>query len=92
VTYVKGQWKACCDRCGFIRLSSELRKEWTGLRVCHECWEPRHPQDLVRGVPDDQTIPWARPEAEPVFIGGYILTEESEQILSEDGGDVLVLE
>lgn len=64
-----GQWKAMCDRCGFEFKARQLRKEWTGLRVCsgpgsNDCWEPRHPQDFVRGKKDDQTPPWTRPDKE----------------------------
>ena len=86
MTYAKGQWKVCCDRCGFDKLSSELRKEWTGLRVCHECWEPRHPQDFVRGVPDDQTVPWARPEPEPIFLTTDPYRREDGTIIYREDG------
>lgn len=58
-----------CQRCGFTRSSRDLRKEWTGLMVCEDtCWEPRHPQMSLRGVPDRQNLPWTRPEPEPVFL------------------------
>ena len=63
------RWKAICDRCGFERWNHQIRLEWNGLRVCADtCWEPRHPQDFVRGVPDNQTLPWTRPEPEDVFL------------------------
>lgn len=70
--FVSGDWNAECDRCGFNFKASELRKEWTGLRVCRDCWEPRHPQDFVRGVPDRQAPDWARPGSvsEPFVNGG----------------------
>jgi hypothetical protein len=59
-----------CDRCGFKRRAYDTRKEWTGLRVCKDtCWEPRHPQDYVRGVRDDQTVKDPRPRPEDVFLG-----------------------
>jgi hypothetical protein len=36
--------------------------------VCRKDFEVRHPQDFVRGVPDkSQTLPWTRPEPEPIF-------------------------
>ena len=62
-----GAWNAICDRCGFEYKNRRLKKEWTGLIVCYgpgtnQCWEPRHPQDYVRGVPDDQSTPWSRPD------------------------------
>ena len=60
-----GLWLAQCDRCGFDFWSNQLRKEWTGLRVCKKCWEPRHPQDYVRGVPDRQAPAWTRPPDTP---------------------------
>lgn len=43
-----------CDRCGFDVYSSEARKTWDGLVVCPEDWEPRHEQDFVRAVADNQ--------------------------------------
>jgi len=61
-------WKAICDRCGFEFYSFELKKEWQGLMVCHSCWEPRHPQDFVRAVSDEQAVPWSRPEAPDTFV------------------------
>lgn len=58
-----------CMRCGFVKGRSQMRKEWTGLLVCEAtCWEPRHPQMSLRGVPDRQNLPWTRPEPEPVFL------------------------
>jgi NAD-dependent SIR2 family protein deacetylase len=35
---------ALCDRCGQQYRYLELRKEWNGLKVCLECYEPKHPQ------------------------------------------------
>lgn len=32
--YAPGSWNANCDRCGGKYKASELRQEWTGLRVC----------------------------------------------------------
>ena len=51
--YIAGDHWNTCQRCGQdIRLSAS-RKEWTGLIVCKSCWEPRHPQDFVRGRAED---------------------------------------
>lgn len=73
MTYEHGQWNVLCDRCGFKYKARQLRKEWTGLMVCdgggtNQCFEHRHPQDFVRGVKDQQSPAWARPEPEGVFI------------------------
>jgi hypothetical protein len=71
--YTRGAWKVTCDRCGHDFKSTQLRLEWTGLRVCsgagsNDCWEERHPQDFVRGKPDRQSPPWTRAAPADVFI------------------------
>jgi hypothetical protein len=71
--YKHGSWNVLCDRCGFKYKSEQLRREWTGARTCHGggtngCWEPRHPQDFVRGKKDKQSPPWVRPEPDDTFI------------------------
>lgn len=68
--YLKlGSWNVICDRCGVKRKADQVRKEWTGLIVCSDkCWEPRHPQDFVRSKPDDQSVPFTRPEKTDQFV------------------------
>tara|TARA_R110000782_G_scaffold218427_1_gene305776 strand:- start:10087 stop:10353 length:267 start_codon:yes stop_codon:yes gene_type:complete len=68
-----GQWNVICDRCGFEYKSRQLRKEWTGLRVCdgagtNECFETRNPQDFLRGRKDQQNPPWVRPEPAEIDV------------------------
>jgi len=55
-----GDWNALCDRCGFKYKRSDLQYTWDNLLVCDKCWEPRHPQDFVRGRKDLQRVPDAR--------------------------------
>ena len=71
--FIDGAWKAVCMRCGGTYLNHQISLEWTGLRVCRgggtrDCWEPRHPQEFVRGKADKQTPPWTSPEPADVFI------------------------
>lgn len=63
-----GSWNTICDRCGFKFKAEELREEWDKLRVCKDCWEIRHPQELIHPVPDQNKLPWTRPEATDIFI------------------------
>lgn len=64
-----GNAPVICQRCGFKRHANELRREWTGLRVCRECWDPRHPQELVQARADRQAVPaGALPEPADVFV------------------------
>jgi hypothetical protein len=70
-----GQNNVICDRCGFKFKSSDLHKTWNGLWVCQRDWEPRHPQDFVKGVLDNQRAPLSRPEAPDAFtVGATALT------------------
>jgi hypothetical protein len=57
-----GTWNALCDRCQKKYKAYELRREWTGWMVCDTCWEPRHPQDFLKGKPDNSNVPWTRPD------------------------------
>jgi hypothetical protein len=75
---VLGQYNCICDRCGFEFKSGQLRKEWTGLMVCDGCWEPRHPQDLIRVPKEEIAPPWTRPEPAEVFVDiPEVITTES---------------
>lgn len=74
---VIGDRNAICDRCGFKKKASRLRKTWDGLYVCADtCWEPRHPQDYVRGIPGEKPPPWTRPEAADYFLQSGEVTVE----------------
>ncbi len=62
-TYVPGNYKVLCDRCGFVYLRSECVKSWDNLILCREmCYDgPRHPLEyLVRPKSDRQAVPDAR--------------------------------
>lgn len=59
-----------CDRCGFRYPLRQLRKEWTGLMVCPEDWDPRPAQlDPPRIYPEGQAIANARPPPTDVILG-----------------------
>lgn len=61
IGYLKlGDNNATCDRCGRPFKASELHKTWDGLWVCRPDWEPRHPQDFVKGVKDDMSVEVSR--------------------------------
>lgn len=57
-----------CDRCGFKKYLDQLRREWTGLRVCGPCHDPR-PADTrpPRVKPEGVPLPNARPEPPPIY-------------------------
>lgn len=63
-----GDWNAICFECGRKFKSTMLKRHWQGYYVCPEHWEPRHPQDFVRGIPDVQTPPWTQTPPRPNFV------------------------
>ena len=63
-----GDWNAVCFRCGAKRKASTLMKQWQGYFVCPEHWEARHPQDFVKGVPDNPSVPWTQ-DRNLVYVG-----------------------
>jgi len=68
--YAPGQWNIECDQCGQKFKSSQVKKQWDGLIVCKRCYDPRHPQDFVRGVSEKQSVPFTRPESTDDFTDG----------------------
>jgi hypothetical protein len=69
VQYRPGSFYRSDDRSGFTRRAEDTKKEWTELIVGNDLWEIRQPQDFVRGVPDDQTVPNPRLVPPAVFVG-----------------------
>jgi len=65
--YVPGSFYRIDDRTGFKRRAERTRLEWDGLIVDETVWEPRQPQDMVRGIRDDQTVPLPRPRQTDQF-------------------------
>lgn len=72
--YASGQWNFYCDLCGAKNKSSDAMKTWNGLYVCRHHKEVRNPQDFVRGVKDDPSTPWSRPEKVPETFVQQICT------------------
>lgn len=68
--------------------AERTRQEWNNLIVSDRVWEARQPQDFVKGVADNQTVPFARPRqpnpdvssrvAEFNVLGGKIVSSGGE--------------
>ena len=63
MAYALGKFaRALCDRCGFEYKLSELREEWTGSKVCSQCYEPKHPQlEPLTATADPEALYKPRP-------------------------------
>lgn len=73
--YRPGDWYVRDDVTGFKEYASSCRMQWNGLFVRSQSFELRNAQDFVRGRPDDQTVPIARPQGDPVFLDTNEVTE-----------------
>jgi hypothetical protein len=58
-----GDYNVICDSCGRKFKASTMRKSWTGLLVCADDYEPKHPQLSLKVHGDKQTVPIPRPDA-----------------------------
>jgi NAD-dependent SIR2 family protein deacetylase len=72
--YASGKFAiALCDQCGQRFKLNTLKKEWTGFKVCDECYEPKHPQlEPKRNINEPQALLEPRPEARmgvTVYVG-----------------------
>lgn len=69
VHYKLGSFYRADDRSGFVRRAEQTKMEWQHLIVGRDLWEIRQPQDFVKGVRDDQSVPDARSKLPTPFQG-----------------------
>lgn len=81
--YKPGSNYVICDRTGFKVRVERSQREWDGLQVRRRSWERRQPQDLVRGVMDDQSVAIARPQSPDVFM--WVETKLAARAAPTDG-------
>src|SRR6478735_5125596 len=74
---------------GFKVPLSELVTQWDGEKVSRRFVDRRNPQDFVRGVRDNQALPFARPETPDVFMAENLLFEDGSLIFQESGPALL---
>lgn len=67
-SWVSGDHWLICDSCGFKYRYSDMRLRWDMMMVCYKDWEPRHPQEFVKGIAEKIAVDIARPDSEPVYI------------------------
>ena len=76
MAYAQGKYaRAICDRCGFDVPYLDLKKEWTGFKVCGECYEPKSPQlDPPHHATDPEALYQPRPTVPAPTTGqGYVI-------------------
>lgn len=66
--------KGDCMRCGFTYRLRDIRKEWSGARVCPECWDPR-PEIMKPPPVGAEGLP--KPNASPMADIRYVGVNEN---------------
>lgn len=78
--FADGQWNFYCDFCGAKTKSSDGMRTWNNFYVCKHHKELRNPQDFIRGVRENMSLPWTRPEAANQFVGIHYTRSFSETL------------
>jgi len=79
---------AICDRCGFEYKYLSLKREWTGFRVCSECFEVKHPQlEPISHIADPEALRFPRPSVSATSVAGagVVRTIDANQMMSTTG-------
>lgn len=72
------------DYTGFKVHLDTLKKDWQGLLTQRP--DIRNSQDFVRGVKDDQSLPYSRPESPDQYIAAPIIWEDGISFLTTQSG------
>ena len=66
MSYASGKFAYfICDVCGFRYRYTNARMTWDNTKVCHECYEPKHPQlDPPPITADAEALHQPRPEVD----------------------------
>jgi hypothetical protein len=70
-----GDYNAICDVCGRKFKFSRLRQKWDNTWACEQDWEPRQPQDYLKGIKDNMSVPLSRPDPPALFLDEIIVTQ-----------------
>lgn len=85
--YEPGQWNFACDICGLVYKSGQMRRGFGSALeavVCPRCYTPQQPQDFVRGLPDDQSVPVARPRIYDTSVSIFPTYTIGEIVIGDD--------
>jgi hypothetical protein len=92
MAYATGKYSfAICDRCGFKKKYNEIKEEWTGFRVCSECYEPKSPQlESRKHVVDPEALRFPRPQvaSSTVAGAGVVRTIDPNQMITVTGDSI----
>lgn len=74
---------------GFDTRAGQTRKQWNGLIVNRKDWEAEQPQNYLRPIPDNMTVPDPRPVGTEVFLTPALRREDNRLYYNETLTDTL---
>lgn len=78
---------------GFKVDLDQLERQWDNQLIDKRFIDKRNPQDYLRGIKDDQSLPYSRPEPPDVYVAGPILWQDGLTfVIAQNGVDVLLTE
>jgi hypothetical protein len=89
--YAPSDWNVVCAVCGFKHKASQTKERWDGQRVCEKDFETRHPLDLIRAVPREETkLPFSRPPPTPIYLYtiSILYDQNLQPILDENNSEL----
>lgn len=69
MNFKAGTWNVICPVCGFQYKSDQMKLRWDGQWVCESDWETKHPQELVRLLSKEKSVPFAFPPGDEPNVG-----------------------
>lgn len=89
--YKMGDYLVVDDFTGNVRYASTMKMTWDGWLTDKKNWYRRHPQQYVRGVKENQTVPIPRPRQPNGYIigGSPELDANGNTVVTANGAVVL---
>ncbi len=75
--------QALDDYTGFKVPLAKLKKDWQGLLTLGP--DIRNPQDFLRGIKDNMTLPYSRPEPADTFVAVPLTWQDGSFMYGQDG-------
>lgn len=70
--------KFYCPVCGRVKRKTDTKVRYDGVTVCIPCWNPQHPQELVKPAPfDDISVQDARVDPEHESYNYYTVDSDT---------------
>jgi hypothetical protein len=76
------------DYSGFKVPLDKAERDWRGFYTLSP--DKRNPQDYVRGVKDNQNLPFSRPEAPDTFLAFNIIWQDDTRFMTGQDGQTLL--